>query len=170
VLFTSVIILIMNTTGNSKNNLFIQLFAITIMQIEETLGQKTITRSSTDPYYTSLEFMRRLSESGKIIERENSYSTDGPFHRSDVVFDVIQHLDNYTSMKLTFYLTGENSTRNFLRLDIVASFVSQVDEHGTFTEWFAEFYLENVFPIMRKTAENKIKSMIDMSEAIMQKV
>jgi len=140
------------------------------MQIEENLVTKTITRNSTDPYYASLEFMRRMSGRGKVVERENSYSTDGPFHRSDVVFDLVQHLDSYTDLKITFYLTGENSTRNSLRMDIVASFVSRIREHGFYTQLFAEFYLENVFPIMKKTAEDKIKSLVSLSEAIIQKV
>ncbi len=139
------------------------------MQIEETLVTKTITRNTTDPYYTSLEFMRRMSGRGKVVEKENSYSTDGPFHRSEVVFDLVQHLDSYTDMKITFYLTGENSTRNFLRADIVASFVSRISERGFFTQLFAEFYLENVFPIMKKTAEDKIKSLLSLSETIIQK-
>ncbi len=140
------------------------------MQIEENLVTKTITRNSSDPYYTSLEFMRRMSGRGKIIEKENSYSTDGPFHRSEVVFEMVQHLDSYTDLKITFYLTGENSTRNYLRADIVASFISRIQEHGFFTELFTEFYLQNIFPIMRKTAESKIKSLLSLSEAVMQKV
>ena len=140
------------------------------MQIEENLVTKTITRNSSDPYYVSLEFMRRMSGRGKVVEKENSYSTDGPFHRSEVVFELIQHLDDWTDMKIVFYLMGENSTRNYLRTDIVASFVSRVEERGIFTEMFAEFYLENVFPIMKKTAEDKIRNIVSLSEAIMQKV
>ncbi len=140
------------------------------MQIEESLVTKTITRNSTDPYYTSLEFMRRMSGRGKVVEKENSYSTDGPFHRSDVAFELIEHLDKYTDLRITFYLTGENSTRNFLRADIVASFVTHIDERGFFTQTFVEFYMSNVFPIMRKTAEGRIKNLLSVSETIIQKV
>jgi hypothetical protein len=134
------------------------------MKIEESLFTKTLTKDTTDPYYSSLEFMRQLSMKGRIIEKQNSYSTDGPFHRSEVVFEFVQHLDSYTSLKLVFFLMGENSNRNYLRLDISASFSTHIEEEGFFTEFFAEFYLENVFPVMKKTAENKIKNLLDFSE------
>ena len=140
------------------------------MKIEESLFKRTITKSTQDPYFASLEFMKQISARGKIIEKENSYSTDGPFHRSEVVFEFIQHLDSYTSMKLAFYLMGENSKRNYLRLDIAASFSTNIEEAGFFTEFFAEFYLENVFPVMKKTAENRLKNMLSFSEAVIQQV
>jgi hypothetical protein len=140
------------------------------MRIEENLFKKTITRNTTDPYFTSLEFMKQISSKGKVIEKENSYSTDGPFHRSEVVFEFVQHLDAYTSMKLAFFLMGENSTRNYLRMDVVASFSTNIEENGFFTEFFAEFYLENVFPIMKKTAESRIKNMLSFSEDVMAQV
>jgi hypothetical protein len=140
------------------------------MRIEEDLRKKTIQLVSQDPYYFSLEFMRRMSEKGKILEKENKYATGGPFHRSDVVFDFVQHLDGYTSIRVRFFLMGENGTKNFLRIDIAPSFISFVEETGFFSKAFAEFYLENIFPVLRKIADGKMKEILLFSEASMKSV
>lgn len=140
------------------------------MEIEEKLVEKSINKVAKDPYFTSLEFMKQISDRGKVIEQENSYSTDGPFHRSEVIFELVKELDDHSRVKITYYLTGENGSRQHLRLDVVASFISTVKEEGFFTQVFSEFYLQNVFPIMRKTAEQKIKNLVETSEDIIQKV
>jgi len=134
------------------------------MKIEETLVTKSLNKISKDPYRDSLDLMKRMSERGKVVERKNSYSTDGPFHRSDVAFDVVSQLDSYSNVRVSFFLTGENGTRNFLRADILASFNAKIKETGFFSEIFAEFYMENVFPLMRKAAEGKTKRIVAMSE------
>lgn len=139
------------------------------MKIEDTLLKKTLNTRTDDPYGESLKFMHRISHKGHVVERTNEYSTNGLFHRSEVFFDLVQPLDKYSRVMLSFFLVGENGKKNSLHTDITASFISEIKETGFFSEGFTEFYMENIFPIMRKTAEEKIESLVSFSEKAMSK-
>lgn len=136
------------------------------MRIEETMLTKSLSAVAKDPYGASLAMMRRLSGSGKIIEKTNEFSTDGPFHRSDVAFDIIQHVDRYSTITVSCALTGENGRRQSLRGDVTGTFTTDIREEGFFTETFVAFYLEHIYPIVRRRAEEKLRALAKLSEEL----
>jgi len=126
------------------------------MEIRETLFTKSFSTESENPYVMSLEFMKKLSETYRIYERKNIYQTDGPTKKAILVFDVIEILDKFSRIRISFSMEGENNT---LYVNIVGEFVLKMKEYGFFGNVFSEFYLNNVFPLLRKVSEKRVKEL-----------
>jgi hypothetical protein len=122
------------------------------MEVRETLFTKSFSVENNDPYALSIEFMSRLSEIGRIYERKNIYETDGPVKKSVVAFDLVEVLDRFSFVIINFSLESE---KNMLYVDILGEFVLRIKEYGFFTEIFTDFYLHNVFPVLRKVSEKR---------------
>ncbi len=126
------------------------------MEIRETLFKKSFSVENNDTYGLSLDFMRKLSGTYRIYEKKNVFETDGPARRSILIFDVIESLDRFSHIMINFSMESEN---NNLYVDIVGEFVVDIREQGFFTGIFAEFYLNNIFPKLRKVSECRINEL-----------
>lgn len=124
------------------------------MEIRETLFTKSFSVESESPYALALDFMKKLSGSYMLYERENTVGTDGPTTRSSLVFDLVEPFDTFSRVVIKFSMTGEN---NVLYVDVAAEFVMKIKDTGYFTEIFTEFYLGNIFPSMKKLSEKHVR-------------
>lgn len=126
------------------------------MEIRETLFSKTFSLENEDPYRLSLDFMRRIAENYAVYETKNTYNTDGPVKKCTVVFDVIEQLDKFSRIRICFTIEGENRV---LYVDVVGEFIVKISQDGFFTDVFTEFYINNVFPSLRKISEKRVKEL-----------
>ena len=126
------------------------------MKIRETLFKKSFSLENSDAYGLSLDFMRKLSQTYRIYERKNVFETNGPVKKSVLIFDVVETLDRFSHIFINFSMESDNS---ILYIDIVGEFVVDIREHGVFTDVFAEFYLNNVFPQLRKVSADRLKEL-----------
>lgn len=126
------------------------------MELREILFKKSFSVENSDVYGLSLDFMRKLSNSYRIYERKNIFQTDGPVKKSILVFDVIESLDSFSHIVINFSMEGENQN---LYVDVSGEFVLDVHEEGFFGGIFTEFYLNNVFPKLRKISESRIQEL-----------
>jgi hypothetical protein len=129
---------------------------ILIMELNETLFKKSFSVDSENPHITAMDFMKKLSEYYRVYEQKNAMESDGPEHKSTLVFDVVDTLDDFSHVSINFSMIGEGKT---LYVDIFGSFVLRVRDDGFFTEIFAEFYLNNIFPVMRRVSEARVKEL-----------
>ncbi len=114
---------------------------------------QSFTLNTTDPYLFSLQAMEEMSKNVKVIERKNEYETDGPHHRSVLVFDTIERIDDFSKIVFRFSLTGEDG---LLRASVTGSLSIGMDEAGFFSQIFTDYYVKTVFPLLRKISEDKI--------------
>ena len=126
------------------------------MEIRETLFKKSFSVENSDTYGLALDFMRKLSDTYRIYEKKNIFETDGPVRKSILIFDVIESLDRFSHIMINFSMESEN---NNLYVDIVGEFVVDIREQGFFTGIFTEFYLNNIFPKLRKVSECRINEL-----------
>jgi hypothetical protein len=126
------------------------------MELNETLFKKSFSVENENPYLTAMEFMKKLSEYYRVYEHKNVVETDGPESKATLIFDVIDVLDDFSHVSVNFSMYGEGNT---LYVDILGSFVLRVREGGFFTEIFAEFYLNNIFPVMRRVSTARMKEL-----------
>ncbi len=122
------------------------------MKIRETLFSKSFSVENSDPYGLSLDFMHSMSENYLIYERKNMFETDGPVKKAFVVFDIVEMLDKFAHIFVSFSMESEN---NALFVDISGEFVVQIKEEGAFTNIFTEFYLNNIFPQLKRVSQQK---------------
>ena len=123
------------------------------MEIKETLMDESFSVASTDPYMLSLKIMEELSKDVKIVEKKNEYETDGPHHRSIVVFETIEIIDGFSKILFKFELTGDDGV---LRANIAGLLKLHIDETGFFSQIFSDYYVGTTFPVLRKMSEDKI--------------
>jgi hypothetical protein len=126
------------------------------MEIRETLFSRSFSIESHDPYKITLEFMKKLSENYRIYERKNIFQTDGPVKKCVVIFDVLEALDKFSRIRVRFSMESENTN---LYIDVVGEFVVKVHQSGFFSDMFAEFYLNKVFPRLKKVSEKRVKEL-----------
>ncbi|MBI3190864.1 hypothetical protein HYZ41_04130 [archaeon] len=126
------------------------------MEIRETLFKKTFSIENEDPYRISLDFMRRISENYTVYETKNIYMTDGPVKKCTLVFDVIEPLDNFSRIRICFTIEGENRT---LYVDVIGEFIVKIGQEGFFTDIFTEFYINKIFPGLRKISEKRVREL-----------
>lgn len=123
------------------------------MKIKESLMSQSFTTSNSDPYLFSLHVMEELSKDAKVIEKKNDYETDGPHQRSTVVFDTIELIDDFSKIVFRFSMIGEDG---LIRTSVNGSLSLGIEETGFFSQIFTDYYVKNVFPLLRKISENKI--------------
>lgn len=133
------------------------------MEVRETLFTKSFSVENDDTYALSIQFMKRLSDIGRIYERKNVYETDGPVKKAAVVFDLVEVLDSFSCIIINFSLESENRT---LYVDILAEFVLRIRDYGYFTEVFTDFYLHSIFPVLRKVSEKRVKELEQQLEKL----
>lgn len=124
------------------------------MRIKEVLMDQTFSITNSDPYMFSLHLMEELSKDARVVEKKNEYETDGPHHRSTVVFDAVELVDNFSKIVFRFALTGEDQT---VRANVKGLVSCSVDETGFFSQMFADYYVKTVFPLLRKISQDKIE-------------
>jgi len=132
------------------------------MKIDESVVEKNISVEKEDPYGFSLKFMEKAAEFGQVIERRNEYLTDGPEHRSRVEFDVVGVLDAFSRLQISVMM---ESTQKNLRANITGSFDVDMDEPGFMSSMLSEFYLENIYPAVRKISIEKLRAVEKIMEA-----
>ena len=123
------------------------------MKIKESLMNQSFSVSNSDPYLFSLQVMEELSKDVKVVERKNEYETDGPHHRSVVVFDTVDLVDDFSKILFRFNLAAEDGT---LRANINGSLAIGIEETGFFSQIFSDYYVKTVFPLLRRISEGKI--------------
>lgn len=133
------------------------------MELRETLFSRSFSVENEDAYGLSLDFMKKLSEIGMVYERKNRYLTDGPVKKGEVVFDLVEMLDSFSFVMINFSLVSENKQ---LYVDILGEFVLKIKNQGFFTEAFTDFYLHNVFPVLRKVSEKRVEELNKTIEKI----
>ncbi len=126
---------------------------MTYMEIKETLMSRSFTVSTHDPYMFSLRLMENLSTETKIIEKKNEYETDGPHHRSIVVFEAVELIDGFSKILFKFVLVGED---DLLRAGVSGLLKLHIDETGFFSQVFSDYYVDTTFPLLRKISGDKI--------------
>jgi hypothetical protein len=124
------------------------------VEIRETIFKKSFSLDTSDPYGFSMDFMRKLSNSFRVYKKKNIYETSGPVKKSILVFDVVQTIDKFSYIVINFSMESENST---LYVDAAGEYVVFIRDKGFFASIFTEFYLNNVFPQLRKISGQKIK-------------
>ena len=139
--------------GKGFCKLFIRPSVILLMKIKETLMSQSFSISNNDPYLFSLRVMEELSKGVKVVERKNEYQTDGPHHRSVVVFDAMELIDDFSKVTFRFTLTGEDG---LLRVNIHGSLAVGIEETGFFSQIFSDYYVKTIFPLLRKISEDKV--------------
>jgi len=123
------------------------------MEIREELFKKSFSTESQDTYGLALGFMHRLSEIHRIYERKNIFETGGNVKKAILIFDVVEILDKFSRIMVKFSMESENST---LYVDILGEFVVDIKEGEFFTGIFSEFYINNIFPMLRKISEERL--------------
>ena len=124
------------------------------MKIRENLMSQSFSISTTDPYMFSLQVMEELSKDVKVVERKNEYETDGPHHRSTVIFESIELIDDFSNIVFKFELNGEDDV---LHANVNGIFDTHIVDTGFFSEVFTDYYVKTLFPFLRKVSEDKIK-------------
>lgn len=145
-----------DTRKDERAKHVIRLGDVGYMEIRESLIKKDFSVESENPHALSMEFMKKLSEHYRIYERKNTFETDGPTKRSVLVFDVVEPLDRFSRIIVNFSMEGE---KKMLCVNITGEFVLRIKEHGFFTDTFTEFYLNNVFPVLRKISDQRAKEL-----------
>ena len=133
------------------------------MEVRETLFSKSFSVETGDPLALSMDFMKKLADTGLIYERKNVYETDGPVKKFILVFDLVEVLDGFSRIQINFSFESENNT---LYADILGEFVLRIKDYGFFTEVFTDFYLHNVFPALRKVSEKRAQELEQRMEKI----
>ncbi len=136
------------------------------MEIKESLMSQSFSVSSSDPYMLSLKAMEELSKSAKVVERKNLYETDGPHHKSTVVFDTVELVDDFSKIIFRFDLAGEDGT---LRVDVSGLLDLHIEETGFFSDIFTDYYVKNIFPLLRKISEERISFFVERVERLFSK-
>ncbi len=126
------------------------------MEIRESLFSKRVSLENEDPYKLAMDFMRRVSENYRVYERKNVFSTDGPTKKSEIIFDILEILDSCARIRVEFSMESENNT---LYIDVSGEFIIKIRQSGFFTDIFTEFYLNNIFPSLRKISEKRAKEL-----------
>jgi len=103
-----------------------------------------------------MDLMKKLSQNYRVYEKQNIYKTDGPVKKCMVVFDAIEPLDKLTRIRISFSMESENDT---LFVDITGEFILKIHQSGFFTDMFAEFYLGNVFPQLKKVSQKRAQEL-----------
>ena len=127
------------------------------MRIEETLYTKKIIIESEDPYGFALELMNFMSRTGKVIERENKYETDGPARRITLKFVLEEQMDNVSSSVAEFSVSGGTNGVNYLEIRITGNFYANIETAGCFTEAFVDYYTKHAMPRNLRQADRKFK-------------
>ncbi len=136
-----------------QRNLFILAMLSDDMEIKEILMHQSFSINTPDPYMFSLKLMEELSKDVKLVEKKNEYETDGPHHRSIVVFEAVDTIDNFSKVLFKFDLVGDDG---LLRADVSGLLKMHVDENGFFGQVFSDYYVRTTFPILRKISGEKI--------------
>lgn len=124
------------------------------MEIKETMYQKNFDTTSENTYFASLDILKKISSIVKITESKNSYETDGPNHRSEVTVMHVEGMDNFSRTVFVLSFSGENRS---LEISSEGRFETRIKESGFFSETFAAFYFDRIFPVLRKRAEKRIE-------------
>jgi len=123
------------------------------MKMHESLMSQTFSVRNPDPYLLSLKIMEDISKISKVVEKKNEYETDGPHHRSKVVFESVELIDDFSNIVFKFELNGEDDV---LHADVNGIFDTRIVETGFFSELFTDYYVKTLFPFLRKISEDKI--------------
>jgi len=124
------------------------------MKIDENVVEKNTILEKNDPYGFSLKFMNKMSEIGQVIERRNEYMTDGPNHRSVVEFDVVDVIDEFSRIQISVLM---ESYQKRLTVGVIGHFALDIEDSGFMSSVLSEFYLENIYPAIRKISIDKLK-------------
>lgn len=123
------------------------------MRIKETLMTQSFSVNDPDPYMFSLDVMEKLSKDVKVVEKKNIYETDGPHHKSTVVFETVELIDDFSKIVFKFELFGED---NALRANINGLLSLNIEETGFFSQIFTDYYVKTIFPLLRKISEDRM--------------
>ena len=123
------------------------------MEIRESLLTKSFSVMNEDPYLLALRAMETVARTEKVVERKNSYESDGPHHRCTVCFEATDVVDDFSKVVFNFDMFGEDG---LLRVNVNGVLDLKIDESGFFSHNFAEHYANNIFPLLRKISEAKI--------------
>src|SRR3972149_1307514 len=124
------------------------------MRIKETLMNQAFSVNTPDPLMLSLHAMEEVSKDTKVVEKKNLYETDGPHHRSTINFDAIELVDDFSKIIFHFNLLGEDGT---LRANIDGLLSVNIEDTGFFSRVFGDYYIRNIFPLLRKMSEERIE-------------
>lgn len=133
------------------------------MMIEETFLSKEFTIDTPNPYETATKIEDFMLERGEIIEKKNTYETDGLINKVDIVYDFIEQIDNFSCVIASVNLSGEkseDSASGFLTIKTTFTLQIKVKEYGMASQLFSEYYVNSFFSKMKKVAEERTEKIV----------
>ena len=135
------------------------------MIITESVFSKQFFISSRNPYKESLNIRDFAATLGDIVEKKNSYITDGPRHRLDVAFQLTVSIDSFCKVIVEFTIDGDiYEGQSKLNIFIEYIIETKTAEEGIFSEIFTEYYLKKYFSRNKEAANKKINEIITSVE------
>ena len=134
------------------------------MIVEDTIYERRFSLECSNIFSSGLKIIEMASKYGQIIEKKNTYETNGPSHRTEMAFDIIKHTDDFSSVKISFSIKGHE---NVLEIEMSGIFYMEIDDERFFNRVFSEFYSVKIFPKMKKAA---VRELSDMMSSIEEKI
>ena len=127
-------------------------------KITESVYTKKFIAEATDPYILALKVMDIASKHGKIIEKRNTYETDGPVKEAKMSSDLIVSMNKYSRVKFTVEILGRTNSIGFISIDITAeSQIRLLQPTNILSETFYVFFMKNLYPVFYRRNYSKIK-------------
>ncbi len=147
------------------------------MHINEILLEKNFDIETKNLYNTAIEFTDRIADMGfgKPDEIQNSYLTDGPVKKTNVVFDIVKYVDSFSKVVFSFSITGETHYAEkekmpVLNIHMNIAFITDITEEGPVSEALIEYYLKSVYTKTRKRVEDDSNTLYTRILDIVQKM
>lgn len=128
------------------------------MEIEDIIFSRQATVNVPDPYTLSLRILKECAGLGDIVEKKNTFETDGPVKSSEVEFDIVRRYDDYSQFRISVLLRGESNSRSVLEIFMSGSVRTKVEEEGHFTSVFAEYYLQSTYDRIMPAMKHDLSS------------
>ena len=128
------------------------------MLVQETVLSRQMSAESTHAYADALRLLETARSLGTLSEKKNAYQTDGPRHRLEIAFDVTVPVDAFCRAVLSATLEGDiQGDQGTLHLSLDYVIETAIEETGTFSELFAQFYLAKFYNKNRERAQHVIE-------------
>ncbi len=138
-------------------------------RVEKTSFSKKFIIRTKDPVSLAASLFETVSSYGNVERNKNIYETDGPRKRLNMEFELLEKIDNKSSVRLVFSLLGEWNGYGFLEIGMKSVSTTEREPGGVFTETFSEFYMNELLPRSLGTAEKKIEGIAEDIEKKLRK-
>jgi len=130
------------------------------IKFEDIVFSKSVFVKTKEMYSLSLDILDNMAVFGTIIEKKHQFETDGPRKQVHLFFDTVDKIDERSSLIFSFMINGNSNGTGYLDIDFKGMFSVKVPPRNGFgSEAFNSFYVNKLFPSMRKDMDSKIKGM-----------